>query len=447
MEKFFKLQEHGTNVKTEVIAGITTFFTMAYILAVNPSILGDAGLDNGAVFVATALASVIGTVLMALLANMPFALAPGMGLNAFFAYTVVLGMGYSPQFALAAVFVEGVIFMILSVTNVRTAIFNAIPNELKIAVGAGIGAFIFFIGLQNSGIVGDNAATLVSPGAWSAPVVLALIGFIIVIILMIKNVKGALLIAILATWVLGIIAQLAGLYQVDPAVGNYSLIPSAIISMPPSIAPTFAQCFAFGEIFSSASSIFSFITVMFAFLFVDCFDTIGTVMGVATKANMLKEDGTLPKSGEILLADAIATTAGAVLGTSTTTTYVESAAGVSEGGRTGLTALVVAAGFALSLLFAPLFLTIPAFATACALMAVGILMFEPLRKLDMGKMEVLIPVAVTVFTMPLFYSISDGLIYGVLSWTVVKIAGGKARDVSALVWVLDILFILKLVLI
>lgn len=446
MEKFFQLEKHGTNVKTEIIAGATTFFTMAYILAVNPSILGDAGLDNGAVFVATALASVVGTVLMGLLANMPFALAPGMGLNAFFAYTVVLGMGYTPQFALAAVLCEGIIFIILSVTKIRTMLFDAIPSELKVAVGAGIGAFIFFIGLQNSGIVGGNPATLVSPGEFSTPVVLALLGFIVVIILMVKNVKGSLLIAIAITWVMGIIAQLMGLYQVNPEIGNYSLIPTAIVSLPPSIGPTFAKCFAFGEIFSSAQSVLTFITVMFSFLFVDCFDTLGTVMGIATKANMLKEDGTLPNSEKVLLSDAIATAVGAVLGTSTTTTYVESAAGVTEGGRTGLTAIVVAIGFVLSLFFSPLFLTIPAFATACALMAVGIMMFEPLHKIDFGKMEVLIPVAVTIFTMPLFYSISDGLVYGILSWTVVKLAAGKARDISKLIWVLDILFIIKLIL-
>ncbi len=444
MEKFFKLKENGTNVKTEILAGITTFMTMTYILAVNPEILSAGGLDRGAVFVATCLAAIVGTVLMALLANMPFALAPGLGLNALFAYTVVQGMGYSPQFALTAVLVEGLIFVILSVTKVRTAIFNAIPMELKIAVGAGIGAFIFFIGLQNADIV-IGGATLVGPNEMIPTVVLALIGFAIVIILMIKNVKGALLIAIGATWLLGIIAQIAGIYQINPDVGNYDLIPRSVVSMPPSLMPTFAQCFNFGEVFGSTKSILEFITVMFTFLFVDCFDTLGTVMGVATKAHLLDEKGELPNSDKILLSDAVATVAGAVFGTSTTTTYVESAAGVAEGGRTGLTALTVAGGFVLSLFFSPIFMTVPSFATASALLAVGVFMFEPLSKLDFSRLEVLIPAAVTVFAMPMFYSISDGLTYGILSWTVVKVAAGKGKEVGPLIWVLDVLFILKLI--
>lgn len=446
LERTFHLSERGTDVKTEVIAGATTFATMAYILAVNPQILSAAGLDSGALFVATALASIVGTVAMALLANMPFALAPGMGLNAFFAYTVVIGMGYSPQFALTAVLVEGVLFIVLSVTKVRTAIFNAIPNTLKIAVGAGIGLFIFFIGLQNAGIVVNNDATLVGIGDLRSPtVILALIGIIITIVLMVKKVKGGLLIGIGSTWVVGIIFQLIGWYAVNPDAGNFSLIPTAIISFPPSLLPTLGQCFDFSGVFADSGSTVSFLVVMFSFLFVDCFDTIGTVMGIATKANMLNEDGSLDKSDKILLADAIATTAGAIFGTSTTTTYVESAAGVSEGGRTGLTAMVVSAGFALSLFFAPIFLAIPGFATACALVAVGIYMIEPIRKLDLENLEILIPTVFAMVTMPLFYSISDGLIFGVLSYIVMQIA--LRKKVNAVVAVLGVLFVLKLILI
>ena len=365
LEKFFKLSENGTDVKTEVVAGITTFMTMAYILAVNPSILSAAGMDQGAVFTATALASLIGTLLMAIFANYPFALAPGMGLNAYFAYTVVLGMGYSWEIALTAVFVEGIVFIILSLTNVREAIFNAIPKNLKAAVSVGIGLFIAFIGLQNANIVigGATLLQLFSLDEYNAvngveatfndvgiTVILAILGILITGILVIKNVKGNILWGILITWVLGIACQFAGLYVPNPELGFYGLLPdfSGGLSIP-SIAPIFAKI-DFSGIFS-----LNFVVVIFAFLFVDMFDTIGTLIGVSSKADMLDEDGKLPRIKGALLADAVATTAGAVLGTSTTTTFVESASGVSEGGRTGLTAVTTAILFGLALFLSPIF--------------------------------------------------------------------------------------------
>lgn len=388
LEKFFKLSDNGTDVKTEVMAGITTFMTMAYILAVNPSIMAAAGMDQGAVFTATALASLIGTLLMAFLANYPFALAPGMGLNAYFAYTVVLGMGYSWQVALTAVFAEGIIFIILSLTNVREAIFNAIPQNLKAAVSVGIGLFIAFIGLQNAKIVigGSTLLQLFSVENYNLvngveasfqdvgiTVLLAIIGIIITGILVIRNIKGNILWGILITWVLGIICQLAGLYVPNPELGFYGLLPdfSAGLSVP-SLEPIFGKL-DFSNVFS-----LNFIVVIFAFLFVDMFDTIGTLIGVSSKANMLDEEGKLPHIKGALLADSVATTAGAVLGTSTTTTFVESASGVSEGGRTGLTAVTTAILFGLALFLSPIFLAIPSFATAPALVVVGFYMLTSL---------------------------------------------------------------------
>ena len=447
MEKFFKLQENGTNVKTEVLAGITTFATMAYILAVNASILSDAGLDQGAVFVATAIASVVGTVAMALLANLPFAVAPGMGLNAFFAYTVVIGMGFSPQLALAAIFVEGILFIILSKSGIRTALFNSIPLTLKYAVGAGIGLFILFIGLKNAGVVVADGATFVTMGSLlDAAPALCLIGVVFTIILMLKRVKGALLIGIIATWLAGIAAQLAGWYQVDPGAGAYDLVPQALLSLPPSLAPTW-MLFAdgFREIFTTAGGFLSFVVVTLTFLFVDIFDTVGTLAGLASKAKMLDEHGKLAKSDEALLADALSTSLGAMLGTSTTTTYIESASGVQEGGRTGLTAMVVAGFFAISLFFAPIFLTIPGFATATALVVVGVLMLEPIGNLKLDNLEDLIPLGITIITMPLFFSISHGLAFGFISYVVVKTAAGKFKDISPLMWTLAILFLLKII--
>lgn len=451
LEKFFKLKENNTNVKTEVMAGITTFMTMAYILAVNPNILSASGMDANAVLLATALASFIGTVCMALMANYPFALAPGMGLNAYFAFTVVITYGYSWQVALLAVFVEGIIFIILSATNVREAIFNAIPMTLKSAVSAGIGLFIAFIGLQNAKLVVNNDSTLVSYQNFKTDfssvgmgALLALIGVIITGIFMVKNVKGSILFGILATWVLGILCELIGLYVPNPDLGMYSVIPSAFVSFDFSaLGKTFGQVFTAD--FSSIK-IFEFIVVVFAFLFVDIFDTLGTLIGVSTKANMLDENGKLPRIKGALMADSIATAAGAILGTSTTTTFVESASGVTEGGRTGLTAIVTGLLFLLSVIFSPLFLTIPSFATAPALIIVGFYMIASVAKIDWENALEAIPAFLCIIAMPLMYSISEGIAIGVISWTILHLCTGKAKGkVSILMYVLTVLFILKYV--
>lgn len=451
LEKLFKLKENNTDVKTEVMAGITTFMTMAYILAVNPNILSASGMDANAVLLATALASFIGTVCMALFANYPFALAPGMGLNAYFAFTVVITYGYSWQIALLAVFVEGIIFIILSATNVREAIFNAIPITLKSAVSAGIGLFIAFIGLQNAKLVVNNDSTLVSYQNFKTDfpsvgmgALLALIGVIITGIFMVKKVKGSILFGILATWVLGILCELIGLYEPNPDLGMYSVIPSAIVSFDfRPLGETFGQVF---KADFSTIKIFEFIVVVFAFLFVDVFDTLGTLIGVSTKANMLDENGKLPRIKGALLADSIATTAGAILGTSTTTTFVESASGVTEGGRTGLTAIVTGLLFLLSVIFSPLFLTIPSFATAPALIVVGFYMMASVMKIDWDNALEAIPAFLCVIAMPLMYSISEGIAIGVISWTLLHLCTGKTRGkVSILMYVLAILFILKYV--
>lgn len=449
LEKFFKLKEHNTDVKTEVMAGITTFMTMAYILAVNPNILSASGMDAKAVLLATAIASFIGTACMALMANYPFALAPGMGLNAYFAYTVVLTMGYSWQIALLAVFVEGIIFIILSATNVREAIFNAIPMTLKAAVSAGIGLFIAFIGLQNAKIVVNNDSTLVSYQTFKADfnsvgmgALLALIGVIITGILMVKKVKGSILFGILLTWVLGIVCELVGLYVPAPELGMYSVIPTAFVSFDFSaLGSTVGQVFKAD--FSSVR-IIEFIVVIFAFLFVDIFDTLGTLIGVATKADMLDENGKLPKIKGALMADAVATSVGALLGTSTVTTFVESAAGVTEGGRTGLTAIVTGLLFLLAVIFSPLFLTIPSFATAPALIIVGFYMIASVLKIDWNNALEAIPAFLCVIAMPLMYSISEGIAIGVISWTLLHVCTGKAKGkVSVLMYVLTVLFICK----
>ena len=447
LSRVFKLQQKGTTVRTEVIAGITTFATMAYILAVNPDILSAAGLDSGAVFVATALGTAIGTVCMALMANLPFAMAPGMGLNAFFAYTVVIGMGYAWQFAMAAVFVEGIIFIILSKSGIRTMLFNAIPLTLKYAVGAGIGLFIVFIGLKNAGVVIADDATFVALGNLkNAGPAVALIGVIITIFLLLKRVKGALLIGIIVTWAIGVIAQLAGWYVIDPAAGNYDLIPRSVASLPPSLAPTFGKLFnGFKDVFADSGNFLNFLSVVIAFLFVDIFDTVGTLAGVASKADMLNEKGELEKVSNALLADAIGTTAGSILGTSTVTTYLESAAGVQEGGRTGLTGIVTSVFFLLSLFLAPIFLTIPGFATATALVVVGLLMVEPIKNMKLENLEELIPLGITIVAMPLFYSISTGLAFGFITFVIVKLATGKAREISVLMWVLTVIFLLQLI--
>lgn len=451
MEQFFKMREKGTDVRTEVMAGITTFMTMAYILAVNPSILADAGMDKGAVFTATALASGIACVLMALLANLPFALSAGMGLNAYLAYTVVIGMGYSWETALTAVFVEGIIFIVLSLTNVREAIFNSIPTTLKIGVSVGIGLFICFIGLQNAHIVVDGS-TLVSiysfsgalkDGTFSSEgitVLLALIGMVITAFLVIRNVRGNILFGILITWGLGILCQLAGIYVPDPEAGFYSLIPSGVFSAPASLAPTFMK------LDFSAIGTLNFFSVIFAFLFVDLFDTLGTLIGCASKANMLDEDGHLPSIRGALLADAIGTTAGACLGTSTVTTFVESSSGIAEGGRTGLTAITTGFFFLLALFFSPVFLTIPSFATAPALIIVGFLMMQQVVKISWEDTLEAIPAYIAIFAMPFMYSISEGISLGIISYVLLHLGAGKTRGMSPLMYVLAVLFVLKYVL-
>ena len=454
LEKIFHLKENKTDVRTEVIAGVTTFMTMAYILAVNPNILEASGMDRGAVFTATALSAFIATCLMALLSNYPFVLAPGMGLNSYFAYTVVLGMGYSWQQALAAVFVEGLIFILLSLTNVREAIFNSIPMNLKHAVSVGIGLFIAFIGLQNAKIVVNNDSTLVSVFSFKSAVkdgtfnsmgitvLLALIGILVTAVLLVKNIKGSILWGILITWGLGIICQFVGLYVPNPELGFFSLLPdfSNGISVP-SMAPTFMKM-DFSIVFS-----LDFVVIMFAFLFVDMFDTLGTLIGVASKADMLDKDGKLPKIKGALLSDAVGTSVGAVCGTSTVTTFVESASGVAEGGRTGLTAIVAAILFGLSLFLSPIFLAIPSFATAPALIVVGFLMLTSITKIDFNDYTEAIPCFIAIIAMPFMYSISEGIAMGVISYVVINLVAGKAKEkkISVLMYVLAVLFILKYV--
>ena len=455
LEKVFHLSENHTDVKTEFIAGVTTFMTMAYILAVNPNILSASGMDAGAVFTATALASLVATLLMAAFANYPFVLAPGMGLNAYFAYTVVLQMGYTWQMALAAVFVEGLIVILLSLTNVREAIFNAIPMNLKHAVSVGIGLFIAFIGLQNAKIVVDSA-TLVSvysfkgsieAGTFQAEgitVLLALIGILLTAVLVVKNVKGNILWGILGTWILGIICELVGLYRPDPELGMFSVLPDFSSGFGiPSMAPTF-----FKMDFSGILSL-NFLTIMFAFLFVDMFDTLGTLIGVASKADMLDEDGKLPKIKGALMSDAVGTSLGAVFGTSTTTTFVESASGVAEGGRTGLTAVVSAALFGLALFLSPIFLAIPSFATAPALIVVGFLMITSITKIDFADYTEALPCYISMIAMPFMYSISEGIAMGVISYVVINLLTGRAKEkkISLLMYVLAVLFVLKYILI
>ncbi len=450
MEKFFKLKEKGTDVRTEMIAGITTFMTMAYILAVNPSILGATGMDSGAVFTATALASALASFCMAFLANLPFVLSAGMGLNAYFAYTVVLGMGYSWEVALTAVFAEGLVFILLSLTNVREAIFNAIPQTLKYGVSVGIGLFICFIGLQNAHIAVDSSTLVtifsfsqsVKAGTFNSEgitVLLALIGIIITGYLVIKGVRGNILIGIFVTWILGILCQLAGIYVPNPDAGFYSLIPSGVVSMPASIAPTLFK-FDFSII---AEHPLDFFSVLFAFLFVDIFDTLGTLIGCASKADMLDEEGKLPEIKGALLADSIGTMVGACLGTSTITTFVESSSGIAEGGRSGLTAVVSGIFFLLALFFSPIFLAIPSFATAPALVIVGFLMIQQVVKVEWDDLLEAIPAYIAIFAMPFLYSISEGISLGIISYVLLHVLSGKSKSVTPLMYVLAILFVLK----
>ncbi len=428
LDKFFGIKASGSDVRTEVIAGLTTFMTMAYILAVNPGIMGDAGMNSQAVFTATALSAVVATLVMALVARLPFALAPGMGLNAFFAYAVVITMGYSWQFALTAVFLEGIIFIVLTATNVREWIVNAIPKKLKHAVSVGIGLFIAFIGLQKAGMVVNHDVVLVKLGDMTAmPVLVAAGGLIVGGVLLAWGVRGALLVGILVSTILALILGVAQL----PEAG--------IVSLPPSIEPIFWK-FEFENIFT-----IDMIVVLFTFLFVDMFDTIGTLVGVTSKAGMLNEDGSVPRVKPALFADAIGTTVGAVMGTSTVTTYVESASGVSEGGRTGLTSLVVAVMFGLSLFFAPLFTMIPASATAPALILVGLFMMSPIKDVDLEDFTEAIPAFLTIIVMPLTYSIAEGIAFGMLSYVILKLITGKYKEVDVILYFLAVVFVLKFI--
>lgn len=426
MKKLFGFIDGTHKVKTEILAGITTFMTMAYILAVNPDILSATGMDKNAVFTATALSAIIGTLVMAFVAKLPFALAPGMGLNAFFAFTVVLSMGYSWQFALTAVFIEGIIFILLTAFNIRELIVNAIPINLKHAVSAGIGLFIAFIGLQNAGIIVNNDAVLVGLGDMNSPTVwVGLFGILVTGTLLVLRVKGALLIGILGSTVLALF------------LGVASLPDGGLISLPPSIEPIMWK-FDFSKVFS-----LDMLIVLFTFLFVDMFDTVGTLVGVSDKAGMLTKDGRVPRVKQALFADAIGTTFGSMMGTSTVTTYVESAAGVAEGGRTGMTSFTVAIFFFIALFFAPIFIMIPGAATASALVMVGLFMLSPILKIDLNDYTESIPAFFTIIMMPLTYSIAEGIVFGMLAYVFLKIFTGKFKDLSIIMYVLAILFILK----
>ena len=427
LKKLFGFDSSKSTIKTEIVAGVTTFLTMSYILAVNPNIFKELpGMPEGSVFTSTALAAIIGCLAMAFIGKLPFGLAPGMGLNAFFVYGVCIGMGYSWQFALTAVLIEGLIFILLTITNVREAIVNAIPLSLRNAIGAGIGLFIAFIGLSSAGVVVNNEATLVSLGdITSGSALLALIGLVITGFMFMRDVPGAILIGILVTMLIGI----------PMGVTEFK----GILSKPDSIAPIFCQ-FEFKEIFS-----LDMLVVVFTFLFIDMFDTVGTLVGVCTKANMVDEKGNISRIKEAFMADAIATTAGAMLGTSTTTTYVESAAGVAQGGRSGLTAFAVAICFAVALFFSPLFLSIPSAATAPALIIVGLLMIEPITKIPFGDFSESIPAFVCIIMMPLTYSISNGILLGMIAYIVMNVVSGKFKKISVTMYILAILFILKFI--
>ena len=449
-EKVFKLHENGTTLRTELVAGLTTFMTMVYILALNPSILSASGMEAGAVLTATAVASAIACFCMAAFSNKPFALSAGLGLNAYFAYTICGEMGYSWQAALTAVLFEGIIFIFMSLTNIREAIFNAIPKPLKIAVSVGIGFFITFIGLQNAHVIVDGA-TLVSLFSFKGAlangtfvtegitVLLALIGVVIIFTLLHKNVKGYMLWGILIVWLLGIVCELTGLYVPNPEAGFFSVIPAKIIDMPASISSTM---FKFDFSFITSHPL-DFFVMMFSFLFVDIFDTLGTVIGCASKAEMLDEEGKLPGIKGVLLADAVGTTIGACLGTSTITTFVESSSGIAEGGRTGLVSVTTGVLFLLALFLSPLFLTIPSFATAPALIVVGFLMMQQVGQIDWNDMIDAIPCFVCMTMMGFAYSISEGISFGVIAWVVLHLVAGRTKETSILMYVLAIIFALK----
>ena len=449
MEKLFKLKEHNTTVKTEVMAGITTFLTMAYILAVNPNMLSASGMDSGAVFTATALASALATFIMAFWANYPIALSAGMGLNAYFAYTVCLGQlnGIEDpwKIALAAVLVEGIIFIILSLFKLRETIVNAIPENLKYGITSGIGLFIAFVGLKGAGVVVSDDSTLVALGNFGRPeVALCLIGILVIAVMNHYNVKGSILWGILITWILGIIAQLTGWYVVDPDAGAASLIPSLSASsfIPPSISSTFCK-FDFAWIGSHVSE---FVVIVFSFLFVDMFDTIGTVIGVAEKADLLDEDGNLPRVGRVLMADAIGTVAGSMLGTSTVTSFVESSSGVAEGGKTGLTAMTTGILFLVALFLSPIFLAIPSFATAPALIIVGFFMASSIKKMNFdGDLADSIGGYLAFLMMPLTYSIANGIMFGVLAWFIIKVCTGQLKKIHPVMYIVCALFIIRVI--
>ena len=449
MEKLFKLKEHNTTVKTEVMAGITTFLTMAYILAVNPNMLSASGMDSGAVFTATALASALATFIMAFWANYPIALSAGMGLNAYFAYTVCLGQlnGIEDpwKIALAAVLVEGIIFIILSFFKLRETIVNAIPENLKYGITSGIGLFIAFVGLKGAGVVVSDDSTLVALGNFGRPeVALCLIGILVIAAMNHYNVKGSILWGILITWILGIIAQLTGWYVVDPDAGAASLIPSLSASsfIPPSISSTFCK-FDFAWIGSHLSE---FVVIVFSFLFVDMFDTIGTVIGVAEKADLLDEDGNLPRVGRVLMADAIGTVAGSMLGTSTVTSFVESSSGVAEGGKTGLTAMTTGILFLVALFLSPIFLAIPSFATAPALVIVGFFMASSIKKMNFdGDLADSIGGYLAFLMMPLTYSIANGIMFGVLAWFIIKVCSGQVKKIHPVMYIVCALFIIRVI--
>ena len=431
LQKTFGLNPAKHSVRTEIIAGITTFLTMAYILAVNPSIfsaLESQGMPTNAVFTATALAAIVGCLVMSIYAKKPFGLAPGMGLNAFFVYTVCLAMGHPWQMALTAIFLEGILFILLTVTNVRKLIVDAIPVTMKRAIGAGIGLYIAFIGLKSAGIIVNSEATSVALGSFSKPaVILSIIGFLITSVLVILNVKGGMLLGIIATTLIGI----------PMGVTNFN----GVMSTPPSIAPIFCQ-FEWSQILS-----WDMVAIVFTFLFIDMFDTIGTVVGVSVKSGMVDKDGNVDGINKVLMADAVATVAGAVFGTSTTTTYIESASGVSEGGRTGLTSFTIAVCFAIALMFSPLFLAIPGAATGPVLFIVGVMMASPVRDIDWSDYSEAIPAFVTMLLMPLAYSISDGIMLGMITYTLLNALAGKLKKVSVMMWILAVLFILRYVLI
>ena len=449
MEKLFKLKEHNTTVKTEVMAGITTFLTMAYILAVNPNMLSASGMDSGAVFTATALASALATFIMAFWANYPIALSAGMGLNAYFAYTVCLGQlqGIDDpwKIALAAVLVEGIIFIILSFFKLRETIVNAIPENLKYGITSGIGLFIAFVGLKGAGVVVSDDSTLVALGNFGRPeVALCLIGILVIAVMNHYNVKGSILWGILITWVLGIIAQLTGWYVVDPDAGAASLIPSLSASsfIPPSISSTFCK-FDFAWVGSHVSE---FVVIVFSFLFVDMFDTIGTVIGVAEKADLLDEDGNLPRVGCVLMADAIGTVAGSMLGTSTVTSFVESSSGVAEGGKTGLTAMTTGILFLVALFLSPIFLAIPSFATAPALVIVGFFMASSIKKMEFdGDLADAVGGYLAFLMMPLTYSIANGIMFGVLAWFIIKVCTSQLKKIHPVMYIVCALFIIRVI--